>query len=641
MSRNTKRTAPRSHRLIFRLKTALRRRLNAEGNVTFSTDLFLEYKKRPGKAALARLLERHQDAVYSVCHHVLRHPQDAEDACQEVLLEVARQVDAIDEPDRFAGWLYRTALHSALDLKRRRGRQRARDAASVRPSVAAAESTEALHEGLAGLDDASRALVVEHYFARRPLRELAAERGISEVAVWKRIQVARERLKKSLGSTAMSALEGITTLQAPAGVMKQALLRGGLTMAAMGGIKLAIVAPLVLLASIGVVLMARRPEPAPAPATSLNPLRPLRATSSSLQAERSPAATASAVRAPAPAKAPSPRRPYPYKPATDATTQAAARTWEILSTKRMTIDEQNVALAEVLRRIAVHAGIAMDVDPAVQQEMLSFKVQDIVLDGALRLMLQPRNRGYEIRPDGSIRVASRDELKGGYEREAREKTALLRELDYVRQKMDAGWSGVDDQDPISLRESQVRTTRIKVPQGESCLEEEFRRLENENGVYVRLEVPIRDPKTLRAYQDQLRKPFLQTVEERTLEEHLKQLARLYGLESVCVGGDVFALTDVETVQQYWRNEEERKKNVELNLRVLAQPAGLAGAYVLQDFVDGVSRGSGLEVVPSEAVWDSGASVTVAPGSSVRDALDALKRQGFRWALREGKIFVLK
>ena len=67
----------------------------------FSTDLFLEYKKRPGRAALARLLERHQDAVYTLCYQVLRHPQDAEDACQEVLLEVSRQVDSVEEPGKF------------------------------------------------------------------------------------------------------------------------------------------------------------------------------------------------------------------------------------------------------------------------------------------------------------------------------------------------------------------------------------------------------------------------------------------------------------------------------------------------------------------------------------------------------------
>jgi RNA polymerase sigma-70 factor (ECF subfamily) len=612
--------------------------------VTFSTDLFLEYKKRPGKAALARLLERHQDAVYSVCHHVLRHPQDAEDACQEVLLEVARQLDAIDEPDRFAGWLYRTALHTALDLKRQRGRRRVRDAASVRTPVRAApESAEALYEGLSGLDDASRALLVEHYFGRRPLRELAAERGCSEVAVWKRIQGARERLKKSLGSAALSALDGIGMVQAPGRLLGNALLRGGLTMAGSAGIKLAIVAPLVLLAGAGAMTALRRPEAAPGPALASPPLRSSRALSSTAPAWVRAPATPPARGAPGAQKAPPPGRPYPYKPASDpVTTQAAARTWEILSTKRMTIDEQNVSLAEVLRRIAADAGVPVVVDPAVEgKETLSFRVQDIVLDGALRLMLGPRNQDYEIEPDGSVRVAPTDALQGGYERQARKSWIILMELDRVRERMGRGWDGIEGQDPLSKRESEVRATRIQLPQGESCLEEEFRRLQEENQVYVRLEMPIQDAAALRAYREELHKPFLQLVEERSISDHLDELARLHGLVSVCVGGEWFALTSAETAQEYQKREEERKKSIEANLQVLAKPVGVEGSCFIQDLVDGVSRASGLQVVPSEAAWNSGASLTLASGASVRDALEVLKSQGFRWALQDGKLFVLK
>src|SRR5262245_3666877 len=141
--------------------------------MSFSADLFLEYKQRPGRPALARLLERHQDAVYALCLQVLHHRQDAEDACQEILLEVARQVDEIQEPDRFAGWLYRTALHTALDLKRKRGRQQVRDDRARRIADGPRSSDfDALHQGLAGLDDSSRQLVVEHYLGRRTLRDL-------------------------------------------------------------------------------------------------------------------------------------------------------------------------------------------------------------------------------------------------------------------------------------------------------------------------------------------------------------------------------------------------------------------------------------------------------------------------------------
>src|ERR1043165_2918713 len=41
---------------------------------------------------------------------------------------------------------------------------------------------------------------------------------------------------------------------------------------------------------------------------------------------------------------------------------------------------------------------------------ISFKVQDIVLDGALRLMLQPRNKAYLVR-DGVVLITTADALK--------------------------------------------------------------------------------------------------------------------------------------------------------------------------------------------------------------------------------------
>src|SRR5687767_15517837 len=99
-------------------------------------DPFLAYKKSPDRAGLVRLLKAYQDTVYSVCFQVLRHAQDAEDASQEALLKAVRQMDSIDDSERFSAWLYRVALHAALDLRRSRGRREAREAAKRRPASA-------------------------------------------------------------------------------------------------------------------------------------------------------------------------------------------------------------------------------------------------------------------------------------------------------------------------------------------------------------------------------------------------------------------------------------------------------------------------------------------------------------------------
>jgi hypothetical protein len=47
------------------------------------------------------------------------------------------------------------------------------------------------------------------------------------------------------------------------------------------------------------------------------------------------------------------------------------------------------------------------------------------------------------------------------------------------------------------------------------------------------------------------------------------------------------------------------------------------------------------VAPSEEVWESGATLSLSAGITLRQGLDRLKAEGFRWAVRDGKIFVLR
>jgi RNA polymerase sigma-70 factor (ECF subfamily) len=612
--------------------------------MSFSTELFLEYKKRPGKPALARLLENHQDALYSLCRQVLRHPQDAEDACQEILLELSRKVDSIAEPERFSGWLYRTALHTALDLKRQRGRRQVREAGARRDAeTAPQEAHDALHEGLARLDDTTRQLVVEHYFARRPLRELAAERGCSEVAVWKRIQGARERLRQTLGSAALSALDGIDPLRAPAGLAKKALLQGGLTMAASGGIKLAIVAPLLLLAGAGTLLMARRSLPPPTEAAAK--------ASAEITAPRMSSA-ASAVPPPAAGRPVDPatkaslpaRRPYPFnaKPIPPEKS-AAARTWAILSSARISIDEENKPVAEFLGRLARELGLTIIVDPVTGHQAghdtATFKVQNIVIDACLRLLLQPRGRAYEIRADGSIHVGKQEDVPGGYELEARSLPNLQGQLEAARGYLNQAADGKVEEAPKTTPDP--RALKIRVPQGETTLEGELRRLEDDYGLRVRVESPAGSIEGYVAWRNLMQTRFLQLVEEPTAEEHVQQLARQAGLVALHRGREYFTLTTEDRAQQFRaQEEEERRQDAEVQ-QTFGKVLPESGTLSVQDLVDGMARVSGWEVVPSEEVWNSGAAVMLPPGTTLREGLDALKAQGFRWGRYFGKVFIVK
>ena len=55
----------------------------------------------------------------------------------------------------------------------------------------------------------------------------------------------------------------------------------------------------------------------------------------------------------------------------------------------------------------------------------------------------------------------------------------------------------------------------------------------------------------------------------------------------------------------------------------------------------MEKAAGLRVIPSQEAWETEAQLSVGSGSA-RAALDELSRQsGLRWALRYGKIWILK
>lgn len=72
-----------------------------------------------------------------------------------------------------------------------------------------------------------------------------------------------------------------------------------------------------------------------------------------------------------------------------------------LKSIRVTIDMQNAPLSAIVDYLQEITGLKVQIDPKAvpdaDKEMISFRVQDIVLDGALRLMLGPKGHRYVVR----------------------------------------------------------------------------------------------------------------------------------------------------------------------------------------------------------------------------------------------------
>lgn len=77
------------------------------------------------------------------------------------------------------------------------------------------------------------------------------------------------------------------------------------------------------------------------------------------------------------------------------------------------------------------------------------------------------------------------------------------------------------------------------------------------------------------------------------------------------------------------------------LEKLRKPIESSDSSDIPDFLDSVGRSHGLSVIPAEAAWNSAATLSLPPGTTLRQALDQLKTDGIRWAMRDGKLYVLK
>ena len=100
------------------------RRSTATGPQAERTDDELVGAARDGDAAaLDTLLRRHHPRLLALCRRLTGDPTDAQDACQEALIALARGLRRFDGRSAFTTWAYRVTTNTCLDELRRRRRR--------------------------------------------------------------------------------------------------------------------------------------------------------------------------------------------------------------------------------------------------------------------------------------------------------------------------------------------------------------------------------------------------------------------------------------------------------------------------------------------------------------------------------------
>jgi len=92
-----------------------------DNSPTDHEDQSLVMRARSGdRTALEDLLQHHQGWIYNIAVRMLYHPQDAEDATQEILIKILTRLSSFEGRSSFRTWLYRIVVNHLLNTRRSR-----------------------------------------------------------------------------------------------------------------------------------------------------------------------------------------------------------------------------------------------------------------------------------------------------------------------------------------------------------------------------------------------------------------------------------------------------------------------------------------------------------------------------------------
>jgi RNA polymerase sigma-70 factor (ECF subfamily) len=159
--------------------------------------------------AFNELVDRVVDRLYAVAYRILRSGPHAEDATQQALVDVWRQLPALRDPDKFDAWAYRLVVHASYAEHRRRRREAPAGSltdgtADADPLISIAQRDQ-LERGFQRLTAEQRAVLVLQHYLDLTHDEIAEVIGIPVGTVRSRLHAARGAMRAALDADARPA----------------------------------------------------------------------------------------------------------------------------------------------------------------------------------------------------------------------------------------------------------------------------------------------------------------------------------------------------------------------------------------------------------------------------------------------------
>lgn len=150
--------------------------------------------------------------LFLVASRILRDADAAEDAVQQALVAIWRDIGSLRDPDRFDAWAYRLVVRACRSMGRRERRlgialvDLSDTIAVVRDDIADIATRDQLGRAFEGLSQDHRAVVVLHHLVGLPLAEIADILDIPYGTVGSRLHHAMRSMRASLDAAERSTM---------------------------------------------------------------------------------------------------------------------------------------------------------------------------------------------------------------------------------------------------------------------------------------------------------------------------------------------------------------------------------------------------------------------------------------------------
>ena len=169
--------------------------------------------QRGDRGAFADLAAARADRFLAASHRILRDLSLAEDATQQALLSIWRDLPQLRDPARFDAWSYRLLVRACYAEAGRARRWSPSltllpvDEPLAADALSAIVDRDQLERGFRRLSFDHRTVLVLHHYLDMPLARVADVLGISEGTVASRIHYAIRSLRAALDADARVALK--------------------------------------------------------------------------------------------------------------------------------------------------------------------------------------------------------------------------------------------------------------------------------------------------------------------------------------------------------------------------------------------------------------------------------------------------